>query len=87
MAIPPSAMTEVDSIVEGVTRNIWHLPNNFPITGIHAPPEELGLNIPTIWEDYCGATVRSWTQILNDDGTMGATTRASDLQPEARFKR
>jgi hypothetical protein len=47
MALFPSTMAEVDSIVEGVTIQIWHLPNNFPREGLHAPLEELGLNIPT----------------------------------------
>jgi len=79
-------MTEVDSIVEGATRKIWHLPNNFPKAGLHAPTKELGLNIPTIWEDYCGAATRSCTQILNDGGALGTTARASLLQAETRFK-
>jgi hypothetical protein len=86
MALSPSAMTEVDSIAEGVTRKIWHLPNSFPRAGLHAPIEELGLNSPIIWEDYCGAAIRSWTQILNDEGALGATARTSLLQAETRFK-
>ena len=42
VALSLSAMTEVDSIVEGVTGKIWHLPRNFPRAGLHVPPEELG---------------------------------------------
>ena len=49
-----------------LTGKSWHLPNNFPRADLHAPPEELRLNIPTLWEDYCGTAIRSWTQILND---------------------
>jgi hypothetical protein len=70
-------MDEVDSILEGTSRKIWHLPNNFPRAGLHAPTDELGLNIPTIWENYCGSTIRLWTQIPNDEGALGATARAS----------
>ena len=77
MTLSPTAMGEVDSILEGTSRRIWNLPQTFPRAGLHAPIEELGLNIPTIWEDYCGTAVRSWTQILNDEGALGATARAS----------
>ena len=67
MVMFPSAMAEVDSILEDMTRKIWHLHNNFPKAALHAPPEaalhappeELGLNIPTIWEDYCSTAIRS----------------------------
>ena len=52
-------MSEVDSVLEGAARNIWRLPTNFPKAGLHAPTEELGLNIPTVWEDYCGSAIRS----------------------------
>ena len=44
-------MAKVDSILEGTSRQIWHLPDTFPQAGLHAPSEELGLNIPTVWED------------------------------------
>ena len=77
MTLPPLAMAEVVSIVEGVTRKIWHLPNSFPIVGLHASPEELGLKNSTIWKDYCSTTIRSWTENLNYGGAMGATARAS----------
>ena len=56
MALSPAAMAEVDSILEGTSRKIWHLPNTFPRAGLHAPAEELGLNIPTVWEDYSTPT-------------------------------
>ena len=48
MALSPASMAEVDSILEGTTRKIWHLPNTFPRAGLHAPADELGLNIPTV---------------------------------------
>ena len=51
MALSPMAMADVDSILEGTSRKFWHLPNTFPWAGLHAPAEELGLNIPTVWED------------------------------------
>jgi hypothetical protein len=86
MALSPTAMAEVDSILEGAARKIWHLPKTFPRAGLHAPPEELGLNIPTIWEDYCGSAIRSWTQILNDEGALGVTARASFTQAATKFQ-
>jgi hypothetical protein len=77
MVVSPKAIGEVDSILEGTSRKLWNLPNTFPRAGLQAPAEELGLNIPTVWEDYCGSTVRSWTQILNDEGALGTTDKAS----------
>ena len=41
------------------------------------PSEEYGLNIPTVWEDYCGSAIRSWTQILNDEGALEVAAMAS----------
>jgi hypothetical protein len=48
MALSPTAMAEVHSILEGTSRKLWHLPNTFPRAMLHAPAEELGLNIPTV---------------------------------------
>jgi hypothetical protein len=79
-------MAKVDSILEGAARKIWHLPKTFPLAGLHAPPEELGLNIPTIWEDYRGSAIRSWTQILTDEGFLEVTVRASYTQAATKFK-
>jgi hypothetical protein len=64
MALSPTAMSEVDSVLKGAAIQIWRLPISFPKAGLHAPAEELGLNIPTVWEYYCGSAIRSWTQIL-----------------------
>ncbi len=36
-------------------------------------------------EDYCGAAIRSWTQILNNEGTLGVTARASLKLAAAKF--
>jgi hypothetical protein len=72
MALSPQAMQEVDSSLEDISRQIWNLPPAFPKAGLHALLEDLGLNIPSIWEDYCGAVIRSWTQILNDEGALGS---------------
>jgi hypothetical protein len=77
MALFPTTMEEVDNILEDTSRKIWHLPNTFPRAGLHAPTEELGLNIPTVWEDYFGPAIRSWTQILNDEGALGVAAKAS----------
>jgi hypothetical protein len=86
MALSPTAMVEVDTILEGPSRKIWHLPNTFPRAGLHAPTEKLGLNIPTICEDYCGSTIRSWTQIMNDEGALGITAMAFYTQAAAKSK-
>jgi hypothetical protein len=51
MALSPKAIGEIDSILEGTSRKNWNLPNTFPWAGLHAPAEELGFNIPTVWED------------------------------------
>jgi hypothetical protein len=79
-------MAEVDSILEGTSMKIWHLPNTFSRAGLYAPPEELGLNILTLWEDCCGSAIRSWTQILNDEGALGVAARASYTQAAHKFK-
>jgi hypothetical protein len=41
MALSPTAMAEVDSILEGTSRKIWHLPNTVPRAGLHAPLEKI----------------------------------------------
>ncbi len=86
MALSPQAIQEVDSLLEGISKQIWNLPIAFPKAGLHALLEDLGLNIPSIWEDYCGAAIRSWTQILNDEGALGTTARASLQTASARVR-
>ena len=66
MAPSPTAITAIDSSLGATCRKIWKLPRGFPRAGLHAPHDELGLNLPTIWEDYCSAATNSWTSILND---------------------
>jgi hypothetical protein len=46
----------------------------------------VGLDILSVWEDYCGAADRSWTQILNDEGSLGVTTRASIQIVSTKFR-
>ncbi len=86
MALSPSTIKEVDSVLEQISKPIWNLPVNFPKTWLHAHLQEVGLNIPSVWEDYCGTTVRFWTQILNDEGALGATSRASLQHPANMFR-
>jgi len=50
MALSPQAIQEVDSLIEGITRQIWNLPITFPKADMHAFLDDLGLNIPSIWE-------------------------------------
>jgi hypothetical protein len=51
MALSPQAIHEVDSLIEEISRQIWNLPISFPQAGLHALLEDLGLNIPSSWED------------------------------------
>jgi hypothetical protein len=77
MALSPQSIREVDSVLESISRHTGNLPLTFPKSGLYALMEDLGLNIPSIWEDYYGATIRSWTQNLNDECPLGTTARAS----------
>ena len=77
VALSTQAIREVDSVMEGISKQIGNLPPTFPKVGLHALLEDLGLNSPSVWEDYCEAAIRSWTHILNDDGALGTTARAS----------
>jgi len=53
---------------------------------MHAPVEEIGLNIPSIWDDFCGSALRSWTQIRIDEGALGITARASLHGAASKFQ-
>jgi hypothetical protein len=86
MTLSPQAIQVADSLLEGISRQIWNLPVAFPKAGLHALLEDLGLNIPSIWEDYCGAAIRSWTQILNDKGALGITDKVSLKTASAKFR-
>ncbi len=59
MALFPTSIKAVDTVVEAKSREIWSLPASFPKVGLHALLEEVGLNISSVWEDYCGAAIRS----------------------------
>jgi hypothetical protein len=48
-------------MLEKISRQIWNLSPIFPKSRLHALLEDLGLNISSVWEDCCGATIRSWT--------------------------
>ena len=86
MALSPQAIQEIDFLLESISRQIWNLPLAFPKAGLHAHLEDLGLNIPSMWEDYCGAAIRSWMQILNDGGALGTAARASLQSASAKFR-
>jgi hypothetical protein len=58
---------------------IWKLPKGCSRAGLHASHDELGLNLPTIWEDYYSAAINSWARIIKDQGAlMGRNTRLSN---------
>ncbi len=48
MALSPASIKEVDAVLESISREIWNLPISFPITGLHALRDEVGLNIPSV---------------------------------------
>ncbi len=77
MAPSPQAIKEADSFLEKLSRRIWCLPTSFPKAGLHVPIEDIGLNIPSAWEEFCGSALRSWAHILNDEEDLGITARAS----------
>ncbi len=79
MALSPTAIREVDAVIKKISLKIWNLSTSFPMTGLHALPDDLGLNVPSVCEDYCGAPIRACTHILNDEGGLGTTARASLL--------
>jgi len=86
MALSRTAIHEVDSVLERKSRQIWNLPASFPKAGLHALLVEVGLNIPSVWVNYCGTALRSWTQILNDEGALGITARASIQRPSNKLR-
>jgi hypothetical protein len=57
VARSPTSIRAVEALLESISREIWNLPVSSPRAGLHAIPEEVILNIPSVWEDYCGATV------------------------------
>ncbi len=67
----------MDAVIEKISIKIWNLPTFFPKAGFHALPDDLGLNVPSVFEDYSGADIRAWTQILNDEGALGTSAHAS----------
>jgi hypothetical protein len=73
-------------VLEGISRQSWSLPPTFPKAGLHALLEDIRFNIPSIWEDYCGAATRSLTQFLNDEGALGTTAGASLQSASAKFR-
>ena len=48
MSLSPQAIREVDSVLEGISRQIKILPPTFPKVGLYALLENIGLNIPSI---------------------------------------
>jgi hypothetical protein len=86
MALSPTSIRAVDTVLEAISREIWNLPDSLPKAGLHALLEEVGLDIPSVWEDYCGVAVRSWTQILHDEGALGVTARASLQRASAMIR-
>jgi hypothetical protein len=59
MALTPSTIRKATAVVEKISRRIWNLPTAFPTAGIHVLHEDLGLDVPSAWEDYRGASIRS----------------------------
>ena len=64
------------TLLRGV-KHFHKLPKSFPRIALHAPVHELGLNFPSIWEDYSAAAAATWCRILNDTGILGRAARDS----------
>jgi len=79
-------MKAVDSLNERLSRKTRGIPTSFPTAGLHGPIEEIELNIPSIWEDFCGSALRSWTQNLNDEEALGTTARATLHGAASKFR-
>jgi hypothetical protein len=50
MALFPTAIREVDAVVEKISRKTWNLPTSFPKAELHALTDDLGL-VPSVRED------------------------------------
>jgi len=74
------------SLLEKLSRWILNLSTSLPTAGLHTPTENIGLKIPTLWEDYCGAAVRLWTRIRKDEGALCTTARASLNKAACKFR-
>ncbi len=59
-----------------MSRKILKLPTSFPKAGLHVLPDDLGLDVPSVCEDYRGAAICAWTRILHDEDALGTTVRA-----------
>ena len=83
---PPQRFPNLTNLIlESACRRIWSLPSSFPRAGLHAPQQEWGLNLPSLWEDYYASAVRTWTTTMNDKGALGLTARASLTASTTKF--
>ncbi len=64
-------VAKLDATLLNGVRHLQRLPKSFPRVALQAPTAELGLNFPSIWEDYCAAAGSTWCRTLNDDGILG----------------
>jgi len=86
MALSPTAIKEVDLVLKRISRQVWNLPASFPKAGLHALLEEVGLNIPSVWVEFWGTALRSFTKNLNDEGALGTIARASIRRASNKFR-
>ena len=84
-ALSWAEVAQPDAILVGGARRIHSLPRGFPRVGIQAEQRELGLNFPSIWEDYSATAARLWINLLNDKGELGGTARRSLQRASDRF--
>jgi hypothetical protein len=73
-------------VVKQILKKTWNLPVSFPNIELHALLDDLGLNVPSVWKDYCGADIRALTQMLNDEGPLGSIARASLQRAAIKFR-
>jgi hypothetical protein len=48
IALSPTSIKAVDSVVESISREIWNLLASFSKAGLHVLLEEVGFNIPSV---------------------------------------
>ena len=79
-------IARLDAILLTGVRQLHRLPKSFPRVALQAPAHQLGLNFPSIWEDYSAAAGASWCRILNDEGILGRAARDSLSQAALEFR-
>ena len=77
--IVPYTMQEIgrlDRTLAGIARRCCRLPRSTPTTSILLTPERAGMGMISLVVDYATIAAQTLTMAMNDQGRLGATTRA-----------